>query len=242
MLLGPTSCGIVVLSRQEDLQIFPRADQISHNGRRPLTLEPPAETGPTRTMTRGKTQKQRRDRYDRPAPAESAQDISENMSSLSIDSGNRTILPVPVAMWVYPPLLPFPVFPRLSYRPTLLIFLFFPSERSVHSVNIANTRLQDFNHCDPKRCSGKKLERAGLIKSLRIGQKFRGIVITPNGTDPVSPADKSILESQGAAVVECSWARIEEIPMARIGGRYERLCHYLSLLSSKYLSPRYPLC
>jgi len=36
----------------------------------------------------------------------------------------------------------------------------------------------DFDHCDPKRCSGKKLERHGLIKSMRIGQKFRGIVLT----------------------------------------------------------------
>ena len=36
----------------------------------------------------------------------------------------------------------------------------------------------DFEHCDPKRCSGKKLERHGLIKSIRIGQKFRGIVLT----------------------------------------------------------------
>ena len=36
----------------------------------------------------------------------------------------------------------------------------------------------DFEHCDPKRCSGKKLARHGLIKSIRIGQKFRGIVLT----------------------------------------------------------------
>ena len=39
----------------------------------------------------------------------------------------------------------------------------------------------------------------------------------------MSPADKEILEAYGAAVVECSWARIDEIPMSRIGGRCERL-------------------
>jgi pre-rRNA-processing protein TSR3 len=39
----------------------------------------------------------------------------------------------------------------------------------------------------------------------------------------VSPADKEILEESGAAVVECSWARLEEVPMSRIGGRCERL-------------------
>jgi pre-rRNA-processing protein TSR3 len=36
----------------------------------------------------------------------------------------------------------------------------------------------DFDHCDPKRCSGKKLARHGLCKDLRIGAKFRGIVLT----------------------------------------------------------------
>jgi pre-rRNA-processing protein TSR3 len=36
----------------------------------------------------------------------------------------------------------------------------------------------DFDHCDPKRCSGKKLARHGLCVSMRIGQRFRGIVLT----------------------------------------------------------------
>lgn len=36
----------------------------------------------------------------------------------------------------------------------------------------------DFNHCDPKRCSGKKLARHGLITSMRVGQRFRGVVLT----------------------------------------------------------------
>lgn len=39
----------------------------------------------------------------------------------------------------------------------------------------------------------------------------------------MSPADKEILNAYGAAVVECSWARIDEVPMSRIGGRCERL-------------------
>lgn len=36
----------------------------------------------------------------------------------------------------------------------------------------------DFDHCDPKRCSGKKLARHGLITSMRVGQRFRGVVLT----------------------------------------------------------------
>jgi pre-rRNA-processing protein TSR3 len=36
----------------------------------------------------------------------------------------------------------------------------------------------DFDHCDPRRCSGKKLERHRLMTSLRVGARFRGIVLS----------------------------------------------------------------
>ena len=36
----------------------------------------------------------------------------------------------------------------------------------------------DLNHCDAKRCSGKKLMRLGLLRELNIGQKFAGVVIS----------------------------------------------------------------
>ncbi|ODV67703.1 DUF367-domain-containing protein [Hyphopichia burtonii NRRL Y-1933] len=85
----------------------------------------------------------------------------------------------------------------------------------------------DFDHCDPKRCSGKKLERLGLIKNLRVGQKFNGIVVSPNGKGVVCPDDKEIVENFGAAVVECSWARLDEVPFNKIGGKHERLLPYL---------------
>ncbi|CUM50290.1 putative Fer4-like domain-containing protein [Debaryomyces fabryi] len=85
----------------------------------------------------------------------------------------------------------------------------------------------DFDHCDPKRCSGKKLERLGLIKNLRVGQKFSGIIVSPNGKGVVCPEDREIVENFGSAVVECSWARLEEVPFNKIGGKHERLLPYL---------------
>lgn len=71
------------------------------------------------------------------------------------------------------------------------------------------------------------MSRLGLIKSLRVGQKFSGVVVSPNGKELVCPDDRSIVEEFGAAVVECSWARIDEIPFGKIGGRHERLLPYL---------------
>lgn len=85
----------------------------------------------------------------------------------------------------------------------------------------------DLGHCDAKRCSGKRLMRLGLMRELHVGQKFAGVVISPKGKKVVSRADKELLEQYGAAVVEASWNRIEEVPFARIGGKCERLLPYL---------------
>ncbi|KAL2752230.1 hypothetical protein ACRALDRAFT_1066277 [Sodiomyces alcalophilus JCM 7366] len=85
----------------------------------------------------------------------------------------------------------------------------------------------DLGHCDPKRCSGKKLIRLGMMRDLHIGQRFNGVIITPNGKQVVSPADRELLEAYGAAVVECSWARTKEVQWSKVGGKCERLLPYL---------------
>ncbi|AFR97755.2 pre-rRNA-processing protein TSR3 [Cryptococcus neoformans] len=85
----------------------------------------------------------------------------------------------------------------------------------------------DFDHCDPKRCSGKKLARHGLINAMRVGQRFRGIVLTPKGKKVISPEDDEIVQMSGLAVVECSWARLDEVPFNKIKSPYERLLPFL---------------
>ncbi|KAL8932497.1 MAG: hypothetical protein Q9216_006810 [Gyalolechia sp. 2 TL-2023] len=85
----------------------------------------------------------------------------------------------------------------------------------------------DLEHCDPKRCSGKRLMHFGMMRELSVGQKFPGVVISPNAKTLISPIDRSLLEAHGAAVVECSWVRISEVPWSKIGGKNERLLPYL---------------
>ncbi|KAI1331497.1 hypothetical protein F5Y16DRAFT_395377 [Xylariaceae sp. FL0255] len=85
----------------------------------------------------------------------------------------------------------------------------------------------DLNHCDPKRCSGKKLIRLGLMRDLHLGQRHNGVIITPNGKHTLSPADRDLMDQYGAAVVECSWARTQEVQWNKVGGKCERLLPYL---------------
>jgi pre-rRNA-processing protein TSR3 len=85
----------------------------------------------------------------------------------------------------------------------------------------------DLNHCDAKRCSGKKLIRLGLMRELHVGQKHQGVVVSPKAKSIISPADREICEQYGASVVEASWNRIDEVPFGKIGGPHQRLLPYL---------------
>ena len=81
----------------------------------------------------------------------------------------------------------------------------------------------DVGHCDPKKCTGRKLARMGLIKTLRLGERFNGIILSPIAKQCLSPDDKQLIESHGLAVVDCSWARIEETPFHKMKGKNIRL-------------------
>lgn len=72
----------------------------------------------------------------------------------------------------------------------------------------------------------------GLMRELAVGQKFAGVVVSPNAKTILSPADRELLEQYGAAVVECSWVRIKEVPWGKIGGKCERLLPYLVAANS----------
>ncbi|KAH8551431.1 hypothetical protein BGW37DRAFT_493613 [Umbelopsis sp. PMI_123] len=99
-------------------------------------------------------------------------------------------------------------------------------EESASSIPMP-VAMWDFKHCDPKRCSGVKLARHNMLKTLKVTQRFRGIVASPVGEKAVSPADRHIVERFGVAVVDCSWAKIDEVPFSRIKSPGDRLLPYL---------------
>lgn len=81
----------------------------------------------------------------------------------------------------------------------------------------------DVGQCDPKRCTGRKLSRFKMIETLRLGTRFNGIILSPMGTQCVSPEDRDLIDEHGLAVIDCSWARLDDTPFSKMKGNNPRL-------------------
>ena len=85
----------------------------------------------------------------------------------------------------------------------------------------------DFDQCDPKRCTGRKLYRQNLLQSLKLSQRWSGVVLTPMGKQCISKYDREIIQSNGICVVDCSWNQLQSIPFKKIHSTHERILPYL---------------
>ena len=85
----------------------------------------------------------------------------------------------------------------------------------------------DFEQCDPKRCTGARLASRGIFQRMPLKQRFRGLVLSPQGEIAVSPADAEILDNSGISLIDCSWARLSEIPFRQMQSGHHRLLPFL---------------
>ncbi|CAD8051346.1 unnamed protein product [Paramecium sonneborni] len=68
----------------------------------------------------------------------------------------------------------------------------------------------DYGQCDVKKCTGRKMERFKLLTAIKPKVKFQGIIVSANGKKYVSKDDEELLQ-KGICVIDCSWAKIDEI-------------------------------
>lgn len=70
----------------------------------------------------------------------------------------------------------------------------------------------DFEQCDPRACSGKRLYKLNALRLLKLREPFHGVVLTPTATEILSPADRDVVLAHGVAVVDCSWRELDAVP------------------------------
>lgn len=91
---------------------------------------------------------------------------------------------------------------------------------------------------DARRDTGSKLVRLGLAKVLKLGARWGGVSLSPSASAVVSPTDAVLVASKGVAVVNCSWARLGDVPFARCVATAPRLLPFLLAANpTKYGQP-----
>ena len=91
----------------------------------------------------------------------------------------------------------------------------FPGDRTGTDTLLEgeSIRVYVFNaqHCNPKRCSARRLARFGMVEQVdRLGRlPKRSILLDPFAKRALSPEDTAQAESRGVCLLDCSWERAE---------------------------------
>jgi pre-rRNA-processing protein TSR3 len=69
------------------------------------------------------------------------------------------------------------------------------------------------NQCDPKKCSGRKLAKLGLAKTVKTIRQIpkNAIILNPQAPKALSNEDLPFAKKHGIAVLDCSWKKSEEL-------------------------------
>lgn len=100
-------------------------------------------------------------------------------------------------------------------------------DKDGYQAPLIQLAMWDFGQCDAKKCTGRKLARFGFLKELRVNSAFSGIALSPVGTHCVSKEDHLLIKRKGLAVVDCSWARLNDVPFTKLRCPAPRLLPWL---------------
>jgi pre-rRNA-processing protein TSR3 len=56
-----------------------------------------------------------------------------------------------------------------------------------------------------------RLVKHGLMKDYKINSRYQGLLLTPTGKKMVSKEDYTIIREKGICVIDCSWAKFNEL-------------------------------
>ena len=75
----------------------------------------------------------------------------------------------------------------------------------------------DEGHCDPKKCTARKMIRLGLVKELRSVRAlpYGALVLNPTAEKAISREDVPMAVKHGLVVMDLSWNRIDSFPKLR---------------------------
>lgn len=85
------------------------------------------------------------------------------------------------------------------------------NDHSVNPLASLTLRLWDYQHCDPKRCTGMRLVQRNLVQRMNLHVPMRGLVLSADATTTLSPADTEFMDQYGISVIDCSWARLQDV-------------------------------
>lgn len=76
--------------------------------------------------------------------------------------------------------------------------------------------IYEFGQCNLKRCSGHRLVNYKKIESVNLKYRFNGIILSPEGTQSISPADRDHIMKSGIGLIDCSWNKVEEFDFSKL--------------------------
>jgi pre-rRNA-processing protein TSR3 len=100
-----------------------------------------------------------------------------------------------------------------------------PASRSLEPGPKPRIMIYDYHQDDPRKCTSVRLEKFGLVESLRsMGQIPRGaIVLNPVSNTTLSFEDRPAIEKYGLVGLDCSWNRADEVFQDNVKGQSRRL-------------------